>query len=98
MAYYYLLTKIDISAAHIFLTSRDDCFIKNYVRFSEHAALIHETSVPDPPDPHVFGPPGSGSISQSMDPDPDPYAILLSTSKNRKKNVDSYCFLTSFGL
>jgi hypothetical protein len=21
-------------------------------------------SVPDPPDPHVFGPPGSGSISQ----------------------------------
>jgi hypothetical protein len=31
---------------------------------------------PDPnPDPHVFGPPGSGSISQrhgSADPDPDP--------------------------
>jgi hypothetical protein len=26
---------------------------------------------PDPPDPHVFGPPGSGSISQRvMDPDP----------------------------
>jgi SpoVK/Ycf46/Vps4 family AAA+-type ATPase len=25
---------------------------------------------PDPPDQHVFGRPGSGSISQSMDPDP----------------------------
>jgi hypothetical protein len=28
--------------------------------------MFMETSVadPDPPDPHVFGPPGSGSISQ----------------------------------
>ncbi len=25
---------------------------------------------PDPPDPYVFGPPGSGSQSISMDPDP----------------------------
>jgi hypothetical protein len=27
---------------------------------------------PYPPDPHVFGPPGSGSISQRYDPAPDP--------------------------
>jgi hypothetical protein len=44
-----------------------------------------KTSVadPDPSDPNVFGPPGSGSI-------------LLSPSKISKKNLDSYCFVTSF--
>ncbi len=33
-----------------------------------------KTSVadPDPSDPYVFGPPGSGSIRQSMDPEPNP--------------------------
>jgi hypothetical protein len=30
--------------------------------------------------------------------DPDPSIILLSSSKNSKKNLDSYCFVTSFGL
>ncbi len=31
---------------------------------------------PDPPDPHVFGPPGSGSTSlKGMDPDPDPALV-----------------------
>ena len=55
------------------------------------AGIIHrvllDTSVadPDPPDPHVFG------------PDPDLSIILLS-SKTSKKNFDSYCFMTSFGL
>jgi hypothetical protein len=33
-------------------------------------------SVPDPPDPHVFAPYGSGSMSQrGIDPDPDPSII-----------------------
>jgi hypothetical protein len=27
---------------------------------------------PDPPDPHVFEPPGSGSIVRGIDPDPVP--------------------------
>ncbi len=27
---------------------------------------------PDPPDPHVFGPPGSGSTGSVADPDPNP--------------------------
>jgi hypothetical protein len=27
---------------------------------------------PDPQDPHVFGPPGSGSLVRGTDPDPDP--------------------------
>ncbi len=40
-------------------------------------------SVPDL-DPHVFGLP---------DPAPDP-SIILSSSKNRKKNLESYFFVT----
>jgi hypothetical protein len=35
---------------------------------------------PGPPDTHVFGPPGSGSISQrhgSADPDPDPHQNVM---------------------
>jgi hypothetical protein len=31
-------------------------------------------------------------------PEPDSSIILLSSSKNRKKNLDSFCFVTSFGL
>ncbi len=30
--------------------------------------------------------------------DPDPYIIFLSSSKNSKKNLDSYCFVISLGL
>jgi hypothetical protein len=48
---------------------------------------IHQnltTSVVDPdPNPDVFGPPGSGYRSSSP-------------SRNSKKNLDSYCFVTSF--
>jgi hypothetical protein len=50
-------------------------------------------SVPDPdtdPDQLVFGPPGSTCFWSSR--------ILLSSSKNSKKNLDSYCFVTYFGL
>ncbi len=36
--------------------------------FERHTVALIKTSVPDPnpdpPDPHVFGPPGSGSTSQ----------------------------------
>ncbi len=34
----------------------------------------------------------------ALAPDPDPSIILLSSSKNSEKNLDSYCFVTSFGL
>jgi hypothetical protein len=37
---------------------------------------------PDPPDPHVFGPPGP----------------FYHQAKIVKKNFDSLCFVTSFGL
>jgi hypothetical protein len=46
-----------------------------------------KTSVPDP-DPHVFGPPGSGSTNQRY-----PSIIML---KNSKKNLDSFYFVTLF--
>jgi hypothetical protein len=57
-----------------------------------------KTSVADP-DPYVFGSPGSGSVSMRYRyryTDPDWIRILLSSSKNSKKNLDSYCFVTSF--
>ncbi len=53
---------------------------------------------PDPTDPHIFGPPGSGSISQR-------YGIRirllirirnLLSCKNSKKNLDSYYFVILF--
>ncbi len=50
------------------------------------------SSVADPnpdPDPHVFGPLGSGSISQRI-------RILLLSCKYIKKNLDSYYFVTLF--
>jgi hypothetical protein len=43
------------------------------------------------PDPHVFGPPGSINERYGI-------RILLSSSKNSKENLDSYCFAPSFGL
>ncbi len=61
---------------------------------SSHPPL---TSVADPDpnsDPHVFGPPGSGSgsISQRYGSG----RILLSWSINSKKILDLYCFVTYF--
>ncbi len=48
---------------------------------------------PDP-DPLVRG------MDSDLDstPDPDPFIILLSSSKICKINLDSYCFVASFGL
>ena len=42
--------------------------------------------------------PDSDPLVRGMDPDPDPSLIILSSSKNSKKNLDSYCFVTSIGL
>jgi hypothetical protein len=50
------------------------------IRIRIHMFLDHKD-----PDPLVRG----------MDPDPDP-SILLSLSKNSKKNLDFYSFVTSF--
>jgi hypothetical protein len=47
-----------------------------------------------PRDPHVFGPTRSGSISQRYGSGSG-IRILLSSSKNSKKNLDSYFFVTS---
>ena len=87
---YYFVTLFDF----FFLRNDDDINIP-----------FARTSVPDPnldpPDPHVFWPPRSASTSQRYpDPalDPAPARILLSPSKNSKKNIDSYCFVTSLWL
>jgi hypothetical protein len=41
-------------------------------------------------DPDVFGPPGSGNFSQRFGS-----GSFYHLSKNEKKNLDSYCFVTS---
>ncbi len=54
---------------------------------------------PDQSEPYVFGPPGSGDgilksgvwIRLRIQ-----ILIFLSSSKNSKKNLDSYCFVTFF--
>jgi hypothetical protein len=56
------------------------------------------------PDPHVFGPPGSGSgfIRQMYGPGPGSgsgsFHHQAKNERKIKKNLDSYCFVTSFGL
>jgi hypothetical protein len=51
-----------------------------------------------------LGHPDPDQLVKGMDPDPDPVPdpdpsiILLSSSKNSKNNVASYCFVTSFVL
>jgi hypothetical protein len=47
--------------------------VQKYSR-SLYGSVPGSVSDPDPPDPRVYGPPGSGSI-RSMDPDPDPSII-----------------------
>jgi hypothetical protein len=57
-------------------------------------------SVPNP-DPHVSRPPESGSdqlVRGIYSSGSGSFTILLSSSKNSKKNLDSYCVVTSFGL
>jgi hypothetical protein len=55
--------------------------------------VVSSVADPDPnPDPHVFGPPGSGSIYS------DVWIrigirILLSSYKNSKKNLEAYYFV-----
>ncbi len=46
-----------------------------------------------PPNPHVFEPPGSGSICQRYGSGSFYHPSL--TSKNSKENLGSYCFVTS---
>jgi hypothetical protein len=50
---------------------------------------------PDPPDTHGFGPPGSGSISQRCGSGFGSSHHPVIIKQNSKKNLDSYCFVTS---
>ncbi len=78
-----------------------------YLRASFSFWCLHNrVADPDLPDPHFFGPPGSGSgsISQRYGSGSGSGSgsfyhriwILPSPSKKSKKNLDSYCFVTSF--
>jgi hypothetical protein len=64
------------------------------VFFSVSRILLGSVADPDPPNPHVFGPSGSGStvrgIAPAPAPDPDPSIIM--------QNLDSYYFVTLFDL
>ncbi len=53
---------------------------------------------PDPPDPHVFGPPVSGSISQRYGSGfgSGSGSFYLSSCKNSKKTLESYYYVTFF--
>jgi hypothetical protein len=56
--------------------------------------FIRLAHVPDPADPEVFEPPGSGSDRGSgtdLDPDPDPPII----KQKSNKTLDFYCIVTS---
>ncbi len=53
---------------------------------------------PDPSDLYVFGPPGFGSGSISQRHGFESGSFYLSSSKKCKKNLDSYCSVTSFWL
>ncbi len=54
---------------------------------------IRSVPDPNPPDPHVIGPPGSVSTSQRYGS-----GSFYQQAKIVRKNSDSYCFVTSFGL
>jgi hypothetical protein len=49
---------------------------------------------PDPPDPHVFWPLGSGSTSQRYGSGSGSCSGSGSSCKNSTKNLDSYYFVT----
>jgi hypothetical protein len=48
---------------------------------------------PDPPDPHVFGPPGSGSTSQRYGSGSGSFYHHAKKNSTAKKNLDSYYFV-----
>jgi hypothetical protein len=66
-------------------------FKKADIYMTGMVCLFSSVPDPDPPDPHFFGPPGSGSISQRYGSGSGSVGILLSASKNSEKNLDSYC-------
>jgi hypothetical protein len=66
-----------------------DYEVRYQLQASQTSCLLNSVA-----DPYVFRPLGAASdpLVRDMDPDPD----LLSSSKNSKENIDSYCFVTFF--
>jgi hypothetical protein len=93
------LVKISVNEyrTNLFSPSDFSMMISFFLKLGEHCKSRLWLSVADPnpdpapSDPHVFGPPGSGSpdpLVRGMDPDPDPDPSIVS---NSKKNLDFYC-------
>ncbi len=86
---------------HVSLEKHATIFLGEVKYAAAYAFLLSSVADPDPnpdpPDPHVFGPPGSefgsGSTGSTCF-----WAsrILLSLCKNSKKNLNSYYFVTLF--
>jgi hypothetical protein len=70
---------------------KDDFACGTYTNTPTSVADLDPNPDPDPPIPRVLGPPGSGSGSISQR-----YGSESSLSKNSKKNLYFYCFVTYF--
>jgi hypothetical protein len=92
---YVIGTVPSVRCIFFFATLLWGCAICCRCLFRNPSANCSESGVadPDPSDPYVFGPPVSGSVSQELR---IRIRLLLSSNKNSKKNLDSYCFVTSF--
>ncbi len=66
----------------------------NQYLFKVREHCLHSISVPDT-DPHVFGPPGSGSGSISLRCGSGSFLHPSVIKQNSKENLDFYCFLFS---
>jgi hypothetical protein len=81
----------DRGVLHPHLTSRYRNKIHIFGRISLRYPIYFSVTDPDPSDPYVFGPPGSGSVSQMYGS-----GSFCHKAKIVLKNLDSYCFVTSF--
>ncbi len=75
-----------------------NCSCRGSVTFQVEQTGPPTTLLTSVADPHVFGPPGSGSRSISQRYRSGSGSGSGSPSKKSKKNLDSYCFVTSFWL
>jgi hypothetical protein len=73
-------------------------YAEDILDFTDNNPVVDPDLNPDPPDPHVFGPPGSGSISQRYGSGSGyrSGSFYHFSWKNSKKNLDSYYFVTLF--
>jgi hypothetical protein len=75
------------------------CLGENTAFFSLTSSVPDSNPNPDPPDPHVFGPPGSGPIGQRYGSGSGSESgSFYHQAKIVRKILIFSCFVTSFGL